>query len=1065
MIFSLRIPTLPHHSLSNNVQFLMLTMCRTIILIGGISISLLSFLHAQIKDISFEHLTVDDGLSQNTILAIHQDKQGFLWFGTEDGLNRYDGYAFTVFKSNPADSTTLSNNFIRNFFEDHSGNLWLGTLNGVSKFDLRTEKCQRYTYNPANQNSLSTAAVLSLLEDHRGMLWIGTRKGGLNRLDPNTGSISHMNPSIDSSINFPTITIFALYEDAAGVLWLGTSIGLLALDGDRLHARFYPMEGVVPTDNVILSIHEDGENILWLGTMTDGLIRFDRKDNAITQYKHDPNNPNSISANRVWKVLEDKNGLFWIATEDGLNIFERRTQRFTAFKHDPDKAASLSLNHVLSMFEDQSGVLWFGTLNGGINKYNRRSERFPLIQHQAADINGISNNGIWAFCEDRSGIFWVGTEDGLNRFEPSSGIWSVLKHEKDNSTSLSNDVVTSIEEDRNGNLWIGTRAGGLNLMDRKLMTFKHFTHQPNDSGSLSVNGIVCIFEDADGAMWFGTDGGGLARLVSLFGGKAQFKTYRSDAKDRTSLSTDLVGTMYEDKAGRFWIGTFGGGLNALDRTTEKFTRYVNDPNERQSLSDNIVTSLYEDPSGLLWIGTAAGLNAFDLQSGKFKRYTVKDGMTNDFIYGILPDTMGNLWLSTNHGIIRFNIAHLSESEDSLSLSKRFKNFDVRDGLQGNEFNSGAFFASASSELFFGGSNGFNRFSPERVTENTHKPAVVLTSFRKLDRVYHFDRALPAVEHIDLLYTDYFFSFEFAALDFTDPSKNLFQYMLEGFDHDWINAGTRRFVTYTNLDHGSYVFKVRGSNNDGIWSETGASVAVVIQPPFWKTWWFLSLLIIGIIGIATSLYRYRLHQLLAMERLRVRLAADLHDELATNLSSIAMFGEILQKPQDVDDITKSQLLDRMTTLARESVGSVREIIWTIDSKPEKLYNLLMRFKDMIQASCRAKNIALHFTTPSKEELGGMTQNPEVRKELWFILKEAVNNAMKHSKCSTLNIDVTLQGRSVCVIIVDNGCGFDLSGSFKGKGLGTMRMRAGKLRGSFDISSTPGEGTTITLSAEI
>ncbi|MBI5217069.1 MAG: ATP-binding protein [Ignavibacteriae bacterium] len=1021
---------------------------------------------AQFENIHFEHLTVEDGLSQNTVLNIFQDSEGFLWFGTQDGLNRYDGFTFTTFKTHPADSTSISDNFVRRIYEDRSGNLWFGTLTGLNKYKRATQSFTRFLPNATKKSSLLSGDIMAIHQDREGLLWIGTKNGGLHKLDIQTNLVTSFNMESFKSTEY---SVMAMYEDDNEVLWLGTSKGLYMLNKERTAFMNLGIPTEQPGDNMVYSIveeHSGTERILWLGTTSGGLVKYVPSSKVFTRFSNQGETQNTLKGNRVWSMCKDRNGMLWLGTDQGVNIFDTRKEKFTFVGHTPDKPGALSANQILSVFEDKSGVIWLGALNGGVNKYNRRSERFGHILRDPMNPKSLSHNSVWCFLEDDKKNLWVGTEGGVSVFSADGELETIYKHDERNSRSLSFDVAVTMCQDRKGNIWVGTRGGGLNLFDEQSKSFRRIQEVQSKANGLSSNQIIVSYEDKAGTIWFGADGGGLIKMLPFDGDirktELKFKTYRNNPADSTSISNDVIGFIYEDKSGSFWIGTIGGGLNKMNRANGTFTRFQHNPSDSNSLSNNIVTSIYEDAKGILWLGTGAGLNRFDPTTQQFNHYTEADGLPNDFIYGILPDDDGNLWLSTNRGISRFIISNLTVQEDRTLLKKRFRNFDIYDGLQGYEFNANAYYRSSSGELFFGGPNGFNRFFPNRIKDNQNIPSVVVTSFRRLDKLE--EGWSPGREAtVELSHTDYFFSFEFVALDFTDPITNQFQYMMEGFDEFWIDAGTRRYVTYTNLDAGTYVFRVRGSNNDGVWNERGTSVKVIINPPFWQMWWFALLVILFIVSILYLMYRYRLGQIHKIEHLRVRLASDLHDELATNLSSIAMFGELLQKSESLDEQTKSNLHERIVSLSRESVNSIREIIWTIDPKPDKLHTLLLRFRDLIQFTCHARNIELVFEIPPKEEIATVFLSSEVRKEFWLMIKEAVNNTVKHANCTQITLQATYDAGLITIRIRDNGAGFDPKRTFRGKGLANMLMRANNLNGSFDIVSEKGKGTTIIITA--
>jgi signal transduction histidine kinase/ligand-binding sensor domain-containing protein len=788
--------------------------------------------------IRFDRITGGDGLSQNVVLAIVQDHRGFMWFGTEDGLNKYDGYQFTIYKHDPDDPATLSDDYVSVIYEDREGVLWVGTRNGLNRLDRSNGTFVRYEHDPGDEQSMGGTWIVSLCEDREGALWIGSDEGGLDRLDRETGTFTHYRHDPQDPTSLSDDSVGAIYEDREGALWVGTDAGLDLLDRDSgRFTRFQntPDEPQSLSGAEVSAIAEDREGNLWVGTEDGGLNRFDRASGAFTRYRQDDDDPGSLAHDRVRATFADSVGRLWVGTQNGLDLYDPDRDQFIHYEHDPGDPNSLSSNAVWSIYEDRTGVLWFGTYGGALSKYNRTTDQFALYQHKPSLANSLSDNMIWAIHEDGDGVLWAGTfNGGLNRLDRESGELVVYRHDPENPESLSSDDVRAILEDHTGTLWVGT-GGGLDRLHRESGTFVHYRHNAGDPASLSENRVSVLFEDHRGNLWVGTRTGGLNR----FDRDAEtFVRYQHDEGDPNSLSNDRVWALYEDSAGKLWVGTLGG-VNVWDSDTGQFVRYLNDPDDPQSLSNDAVFSFYEGTEGTMWIGTwGSGLDRFDPETRTFSHYTEKDGLANNVIYGIEADLEGNLWMSTNKGLSKFD-----------PRTEAFHNYDVRDGLQDDEFNVGAHFASPSGELFFGGIQGFNAFHPEQVTGNPHVPPVVITAFGKLNQVVRRD--LEMGEHIELAYQEDFIFFEFAALDYTASDKNQYAYMLEGQDEGWVDAGTRRHADYTNLSGGDYVFRVRGSNNDGVWNEEGAAVTLTVTPPFWETWWFrggtILLLAAGLVG--------------------------------------------------------------------------------------------------------------------------------------------------------------------------------------------------------------------------
>ncbi|UCE05776.1 MAG: SpoIIE family protein phosphatase [bacterium] len=880
-------------TLQNSRSLRLRTICLTFLIYLNLSLNL----YAQINDIEFECISLEQGLSQTTVWAIMQDSKGFMWFGTADGLNKYDGYSFTIYNHDPLDSTSISENRIIAIYEDKSGTLWIGTdggglnrlvLSEAEGFDRETEKFTHYQNDPSNPNSLSDNHILSIHEDKAGALWIGTEYGGFNRFDRETERFEPykhdpLNPNSLSSNH-----IVRICEDKTGVLWIGTNNGLNKFDKEHEVFTHYQNDPTVENSlshNQINAIYEDKSGTVWIGTdnglnkvVQSELEGYDKTGVKFVHYNHNPMNPNSLSDSTIWSIYEDKSGTLWIGTaKGGLNKLvlsevegsDKEIETFVHYKNEPYDPNSLSNNGVRCIFEDCCGVLWIGTNGGGLNKFNRFKEKFVHYKNDPNNLNSLSNNRVYAFCQDKAGLLWIGTTrgGGLNKFDREKGTFFHYKSDPSNPYSLSHDNVISIYEDRFEVIWIGTFGGGLNKFDRETKKFEHFKHDPVDTNSLSDNVVRIIFEDQSGTLWIGTDYGGLNKFDRE---KKTFRRYNHDPQNDNSLSNNSVRAIYEDHSGALWIGTYGGGLNRFDRSSERFMHYKHDPANPKSLSHNNVLSIYEDPTdggSTLWIGTyGGGLNKLVLSKVEgsdrikveFTYFTKNVGLPNNIVYGILSDDQGNLWLSTNKGLSKFN-----------PQTETFINYDVNDGLQSNEFNTGAYYKSSSGEMFFGGINGFNAFYPDRI-DNPYIPPVVITKFKKFSKIVRSD--ISDTEEIELSYRDNYLSFEFVALDYTNPQQNQYRYRMEGFDEDWIDAGTRRFATYTNLDPGEYVFKVKGSNSDGKWNEQGVSIKIIIKPPFWKTWWFIILSAMFLTVIGYTWIRQRVHEKIEKARILNELTA-------------------------------------------------------------------------------------------------------------------------------------------------------------------------------------------------
>lgn len=795
-----------------------------------------------------------------------------MWFATEDGLNRFDGYEFTVYRPNPNEAGSLSATTVYALLRDSKDRLWVGTFGGgLDRYQPKSDDFTTLRHDPNDETSLSHDAVFSLFEDSSGFIWVGTLGGGLNRLDPDSGSFRRFrhDPADPASLSGDRVT--AIFEDSAGELWIGT-------DGDGLNRldratggfeRFESSDGPTSLSHGrVFAIHEDRERRLWIGTHGGGLNRLDRATGEFEQFRHDPSDPHSLSSNQILSIWEDRGGRLWIGTGviwtgdfgGGLNRFDPETGSFSSNRRDQSDPNSLASDDVVSLFEDASGLLWIGTNGGGLSRFHPDRKGFTHFRRRPNDAQSLSDDAIYALFEDSGGIIWIGTwNGGLNRLDPRTGHYRHYRHDPADSRSLPHDTVNAFFEDSRGQSWVGT-DGGLARFDPTSGDFALVSWPSAPGNGSGGNEAQYITEDQNGILWIGTYSGGATSLNPETGALVSYPHVPSDPD---SLSSNNVYAILEDSYGDLWIGT-ESGLDRLDRPSQTFEHFRHVRGQPDSLGSSDIVSLFESTAGELWVGTyGGGLNKFNRQSGTFTRYTKEDGLPNDSIYGILEDGEGRLWLSTNHGISRFDPG-----------SGTFKNFDVHDGLQSNEFDAWAFHQNSRGEMLFGGINGFNWFDPDQITLNAHPPPIVLTAFKVFNQAALSHGPAVEIRRLEIPYDDRVISFEFSALDFSVPERNQYAYKLQGFDKDWIEAGNNRDVTYTNLDPGQYMLQVKGSNNDGFWNEQALEIPLVIVPPFWMTFWFRGAMALGLILSTLAVYGIRTRSI----RLRNERLAEVNEQL-------------------------------------------------------------------------------------------------------------------------------------------------------------------------------------------
>ncbi|MEB3279227.1 MAG: two-component regulator propeller domain-containing protein [Lyngbya sp.] len=807
------------------------------------------------KFTKFQHITTEEGLSSDLVWNVVQDQQGFIWLSTYDGLNRYDGDSMKVFYHNPADPHSLSSNVLRNLYVSRNGTLWVGTLSdGLNQYDPSTESFIRYQHDANDPHSLSSNSMGAIWEDRSGTLWVGT-KGGLSKLDQKTGKFTHYRHNPTDPKSLIANNVWAIYEDRAGGFWVGTSGGLERFDratGEFTHYRHDPNNPQTLSNNLIWTIYEDSRGVLWVGT-EEGLNTLDRNTGKFTRYLYDPNNPQTLSSNTVFSVVEDRYGFLWFSTIGGLSRFDRQTNSFTRYQYNSADPYSLNSDEVWNIYQDQTGMLWMSTFRGA-NILDPDSKAFRHYRAIPGDPNTLLSNTVSTVYEDRKGILWIGTIGGLSRWDRKTETFTHYKYDPKNPNSVRPSGVKVIYEDRNGTLWIGTAADGLSKLDRQTNTFTHYVNDSTDPNSLVHNFVTDIDEDRSGNLWIST-WGGLDKMDRRTG---KFTHYLHDPADPNTLIDDQVNVFYEDQQGRFWVGTMTG-LDRFDPQTETFTHYLDSSNDIGIKGGDRVPSvfsMYEDRKGRFWIGTTKGLQKFDDDRREFTHYDLEKMIFNILEEDVSADGKGgNLWLSPSKGLIRFD----PETET-------FHTYDVTDGLQSNTFSlRNSSYKSRTGELLFGGVNGLTAFYPQQIQDNPHIPPIAITDFQLKGKPVPIGensvlkRSILKTKHLTLSYRDRVFSFQFAALNYRAPQDNRYKYKLEGFEKDWIEVdSSRNFATYTNLNPGKYVFKVIGSNNDGLWNSQGAAIAITVTPPWWKTLWFRGAVVVLSTGAIVGGYRWRVY---------------------------------------------------------------------------------------------------------------------------------------------------------------------------------------------------------------
>lgn len=1003
---------------------------------------------------TFRRYTVEDGLSQNSVYAIAQDTSGFMWFGTADGVNRFDGYSFTQFRPVPDDPSSIPSTFTRQIYRAPKGDLLFGHFDGFSFYQQDSNRFRRI---PLYLEGTRTLDVYGIRIDRSGTIWCVSPAGVFRMQLPD----STLTPVPVVTHNGTPVTsphAFSLTIDRKGRIWLAANEGLFLFNEQADEFRGIALVDAI--DDACRSVVEDVQGNIWVGTGKGSVFSFAPDLTRLQNHSKDLFGPNPKQENLITQMMFDRSGRLWIATyEQGLYEFSPAKRTLHHYRHDIADPGSIAFDIIRSLYIDSNDNLWVGTDGGGICVTPLFPKEFHLITNRPGKKPLLSDTFVKGICQDRQGIIWIGTAKGLNRYDPIRDSCTLFVPYPEKTDAVSNQVFT-ITEDRRGTLWVST-AYGICSFDTRTGIFHPYPGLEAFIGMVLPTVFFHTVQD-DSLLWIGT--------LSIIVFNTRTGHYRRPEFISGHFSQRQTLIQYWDSSGSLWIGTSKDGVFRYNSHTGVWTDFHPVDHDTNSLSASGIRCIFEERRGRIWIGTVNGLNLFDEGTGSITRYFEKDGLPNAFVYSVLPDDRGNLWLSTNRGLSRFDPS-----------AGRFRNFTVQDGLQSAEFNTGAYHRNERNGwLFFGGVNGVTYFHPDSIVDSQFSPPIVLTELKKFDRPLISPVPFHSIRELMLPYNENTITFSYAAMDFSNPQQVRYSYRLEGFEPDWIQSGTRRDVRYTNLSPGAYTFRVRATNADGVMGSNELAVRLIIVPPFWATAWFRILAVMTLIGmiaavvrfIASRKFRRQIEVLEQQKRIleerqrtRDKIARDLHDDLASTVGSAGLFVETARRTIADDPQQSKEFLVKASSILTEAEESMSDIVWSVSPKHDTLQGLVTRIRAVTTDLCRAEGIA--STVTADGELTAPLSD-EVRRGFYLIFKEVLNNILKHAHAAAVDVRISIDPKALTMTISDNGRGFIVDGQrdgLGGNGVLNIRKRAAEMRAVADITSAPGQGTAVAVKLEL
>ncbi|MBN1597502.1 MAG: hypothetical protein JW894_04370 [Bacteroidales bacterium] len=859
-----------------------------------------SFLYFVIgQELKFEYLTPDDGLSQATVVSIIQDQQGFMWFGTRNGLNKYDGYIFTHYYHDANDPASLSDNSAGVLFIDHKGNLWVGTDAGLSLYNRELDNFINFIHDESVSTSISGPRVGTIYEDSKNRLWVGTHGFGINILDSDNNTFRHFRYKEDDSSGISGDNIRGIIEDKYGTIWLTTQDhGLNRFNEKNLtftHFSHDPDNPASIASNTLYTITKDNNGTIWLGTLGEGLCRMNVDTEGKIFFSGFKPETNDIRRLKILSLLFNEANGIWIGTENGgLDYFNIIDESYINYQFKENYPNTLNNNSVHSIYIDRTDNLWIGTYAGGINVVKHNKKKFSTYRKIPGNENSISYNAVTSFLEDKQGRIWIGTDGGgVNLWDRNK---DKMIHYNSNNSSLMSDAVLAVCEDKNGNIWIGGWECALNKYNPETGIITTYTQQKH---GIPNNNIFDMILARDGFLWMTFGGIGFARYDI---DQNKFNVYSAENCD---LPDPWIHDIAENYDGRILLG-HAKGFSIFNSTDKSIINYTGEYHDSNVLIQKAVNVILVATDSIIWIGTTNSLDKLDMKTGKFESYYKENGLPNNNICGLVEDMNSHIWISTANGICDYN-----------PKKNTFKSYSQSDGLQGSSYIRNSKYRTKKGEVAFGGTNGFNIFNPDSLIENPNLPPVVITDFTIFNKPVKIgnsssplSKSITVTDKITLDYKQSVITFHFAALEYTAPDENQYAYILEGFEKEWNYVGTKRTATYTNLDAGNYTFRVKASNNDGIWNETGTSVQIVVKPPYWETWWFRTGIVVATLFIIFSYFILRIRSVRKNNII-------LEEQVAKRTHELSIKNELLSKQKNELDEINAALEERQEKVEEQA----------------------------------------------------------------------------------------------------------------------------------------------------